>query len=170
MSARAIHGMNKINYVQSWLDLCYLLHRHKCKNFGNILECSVNKLKICNKKTSIVIEVHKGRRHFNMQNFQYKTNHQLLSITIILTRSSTQLKSSQNKIYLVQSILKSRDKVFVTAILFDGTEPERTEILVFVYACNCSHQWTHDNFCVVHKVNLQLNKHRNVIILRDFRS
>jgi len=43
MSARAMHGMNKIKFVHSWLELCYLLHGHKCKNFGNIVECSVDK-------------------------------------------------------------------------------------------------------------------------------
>jgi len=62
------------------------------QNFGNILECSVNKLKTYNKKNSIVTDVHKGRRQFNMQNVQYKTNHRLVSITFILTKPNTKLK------------------------------------------------------------------------------
>jgi hypothetical protein len=57
--------------------------------------------------------------------------------------------------------------MFVTAILLDGTEPERAKVLVFVNICNCSHKWTHDDFCMVHKVDLQQNKHRNIIILRE---
>jgi len=60
--------------------------------------------------------------------------------------------------------------MFVTAILFDGTEAECAEVLVLIYIRNCGHQWTHDGFCMVHKVDLQLNKDRNVIILRDLRS
>jgi len=60
--------------------------------------------------------------------------------------------------------------MFITAILFNGTETECAEFLIFIYICNCGHQWTYDDFCIVHKVDLQLNKDRNVGILRDLRS
>jgi hypothetical protein len=45
--------------------------------------------------------------------------------------------------------------MFVTAILFNGTEPECAEVLVFIYIRNSGHQWTYYDFSMVHKVDLQ---------------
>jgi len=126
----------------------------------------VYSLNTCNKKPVQSYMCIQGRWQFNMQYVRSMTHHQLVSITCTLTKPNTKLKLRQNKIYLVQNILKARGKMFVTAILFNGTEPKCAKVFFFIYMCNCSHQWTHDDFCMFHKVDLQLNKDRNVIILR----
>jgi len=48
--------------------------------------------------------------------------------------------------------------MFVTAILFNETEPERMKVLVLIYIHNGGHQWTYDNFCMVQNVDLQIKQ------------
>lgn len=44
--------------------------------------------------------------------------------------------------------------MFIAAILFNGTESKGAETFAFIYVRHCSHMWTHDDFGVVHEVDL----------------
>jgi hypothetical protein len=57
--------------------------------------------------------------------------------------------------------------MFVATILFNGTKSKSAELLAFIYICDCSHMWTHDDLSMVHEVDLQHNIDRNIMLLVD---
>jgi hypothetical protein len=53
--------------------------------------------------------------------------------------------------------------MFVATTLFNGTKSKSAKVLAFIYVCDCSHMWTHDDLSMVHEVDLQHKSDRNIM-------